>query len=300
MLVGTAAAMAQEAVAPAAPVGPAASAAVEWTVASVNVRNYLATGRRLGGRYRADWPKPEEEKAALRGWLHTLRPSIVLLQEMGPEPYLRELQRDLEREGLALPHRLLVEGPDPDRHLALLAAAPWVEATLHTRVPITVLGQPAYLRRGMLEVVWAGPAGERWRLFTVHLKSRLTTDLADPQARQWRAAEIAAVSGLLAERRRAFPNEGIVLVGDFNATPDDPALADFGGCAGLVRWAISDAQGRPFTYQGGRSGRGEVVDQVWLSEAAWLVGERSFLWPDGAPAPASDHRLVWLTVAPPR
>ena len=69
------------------------------TVLTWNVENYVAEDRMVEGEYRTEYPKPEAAKAALRAALRALSPDVLALQEMGPEPYLAELQRDLAAEG---------------------------------------------------------------------------------------------------------------------------------------------------------------------------------------------------------
>jgi hypothetical protein len=90
-------------------------------VATYNVRNYLEVNRWADGRYRPNFPKPEEEKQALRAVILSVRPDILVIQEMGTGPYLEELQADLKEEGLDLPFAYVAEGADEDRHVALLS-----------------------------------------------------------------------------------------------------------------------------------------------------------------------------------
>ena len=92
------------------------------TVASYNVENYLATNRMVEGTYRQDYPKPEAAKQALRAVIRALNADVIALEEMGPRPYLDELQRDLAREGLAYPHAELLEAADVRRRLSLVAS----------------------------------------------------------------------------------------------------------------------------------------------------------------------------------
>src|SRR4051812_10019055 len=65
------------------------------TIATYNVENYGPANRMTEGGYRKDYPKPEAEKAALRSVIRALSADILVMQEMGDQPYLDELRRDL-------------------------------------------------------------------------------------------------------------------------------------------------------------------------------------------------------------
>ena len=64
-------------------------------IAIYNVENYVAADRLTDAGYRKDYPKPETAKSALRTVIRELDADVLVLQEMGPRPYLEELQRDL-------------------------------------------------------------------------------------------------------------------------------------------------------------------------------------------------------------
>ena len=105
--------------------------AAELRVATYNVRNYLMTNRQVfkapGAKpvWRENYPKPENEKSALRNIIAKVDPDILALQEMGAEPYLKEFQRDMKRlNGVDYPHTALMIGADEDRHVAVLSKIP--------------------------------------------------------------------------------------------------------------------------------------------------------------------------------
>ena len=66
-------------------------------VATFNLRNYLICDRLVEGVWRKEFPKPEKEKAAVRSLIKKVRPDVLALQEVGPKPFLRELQMDLQK-----------------------------------------------------------------------------------------------------------------------------------------------------------------------------------------------------------
>src|ERR1043165_9541237 len=80
------------------------------TIAPYNLENYGPANRVTEMGYRQDYPKPESEKRALRAVIVALNADILVVQEMGPHPFLEELRRDLKNAGLDYPHTVLLEG----------------------------------------------------------------------------------------------------------------------------------------------------------------------------------------------
>ena len=168
------------------------------TIATYNVENYVATDRMTAEGYRLAYPKPEMEKQALRAVIRGLDADILVLEEMGPAPYLAELRRDLKAEGFDYPAAVLLDGPDADRHVALLSRRPPKDVKQHADLEFTYLGGREKVKRGLLEATFATEAGE-FTLFAVHLKSRFTDRADDPQSAVRRAG---ARRGLVLRPRR--------------------------------------------------------------------------------------------------
>src|SRR3954464_10987169 len=77
------------------------------TIATYNIENYGPADRMTEAGYRKDYPKPEAEKRALRTVIRGLGADVLVLQEMGGQPYLDELQRDLKTAGCDYPFAAL-------------------------------------------------------------------------------------------------------------------------------------------------------------------------------------------------
>lgn len=224
---------------------------------SWNVRNYLSQNQVIEGRWRPDYPKPEAEKAALREVLLSERADVVFFQEMGAEPYLRELQRDLRTMGLDYPYRAMGRGVDTVRHLAVLSRIPLSEVNLHA-VADEVLPP---IRRGLMEVVIEYD-GEVVRVFNVHLKSRWTVDRADPLAQQQRGAEMERLVDIVSERRK--PGDTLLILGDFNEPEDFPArLFLLDRLSALQRLPQQDSAGADWTFYWEREDRREAIDAIY-------------------------------------
>lgn len=200
--------------------GPVARA---LTVATYNVENYTVADRMVEGVFRPAYPKPEAEKDAVRQAIRAIAPDVLAMQEMGKPPFLEELQRDLRREGLDLPHGVVLEAADADRHVALLSRVPPKEIRRHTAVPVTLFGQADVIKRGVLEVTFATSEGDV-TVFVVHLKSRRTERPDDPEGRVQRQAEAEALRDLVLAR---FPDPAkarFIVCGDFNDTRGSGAV----------------------------------------------------------------------------
>jgi hypothetical protein len=169
------------------------------TVATYNIENYTAADRMTEAGYRQNYPKPEAAKQALRSVLRALNADVLVLQEMGPRPYLEELRRDLRAEGLDYPYASLLEAADDARHVAVLAKRPFKSATPHTELDFKYFDGRERVKRGVLEVVLPTGAGDV-TLWAVHLKSRFTDRPDDPNSAIRRAGEAGAIRDFILKR----------------------------------------------------------------------------------------------------
>jgi len=261
-----------------------------------NVENYVAENRLVDGAYRPQYPKTEEAKAALRATVRALRPDLLALQEMGPEPYLEELQRDLATEGLALPHRVLLAGPDAVRHVAVLSRVPLTRVGRHAVVPFRWRESSLFVRRGVLEVAVDLPGGEV-TLFVVHLKSRHTESGDDPNAAAQRAGEAEAVRDLILGR---FPDPAaarFLVLGDCNDAPRSrplQALSRRGQTLIATLVPAADARGDAWTYYFHQAEEFARVDYVLASPGLLpaVTAGRAEIPDTPEIRRASDHRPV--------
>jgi endonuclease/exonuclease/phosphatase family metal-dependent hydrolase len=216
-------------------------------VATYNVQNYNLEFRRIGEQREPEYPKPENEKAALRFIIRAANADVLALQETGGQEFINELQRDLEREKLVYPYVAVLEGPDKKRQLAILSRRPFKKVLRHPILPLRDAGNVEGVSRGLLGVTFDTPGGD-FTFYTLHLKSRLTRDSADPLAGLQRLAEATAICSILRETHGSTPNAWILIGGDFN---DDPTSSP-------VRRFFSVRQTPPFTPIPARDSRGET------------------------------------------
>ncbi len=194
------------------------------TIATYNVENYGPANRMTEAGYRQDYPKPEAEKRALRTVIKGLKADVLVLQEMGGQPYLDELQRDLKTEGTDYPYAVLLEGNDADRHVALLSKRPLKSVVSHVDLEFAYFNGKERVKRGLLEVTITTEAGDV-TIFALHLKSRFTDRPDDPMSAQRRTGEATAVRDRVLQRVGDPAKTRFLIIGDFNDTKDSKAVS---------------------------------------------------------------------------
>jgi endonuclease/exonuclease/phosphatase family metal-dependent hydrolase len=276
--------------------GSAILASAALTIATYNVENYLVADRMVEGVYREAYPKPEKEKAALRQFIGAVAPDILAVQEMGPMPFLDEFQRELKQAGQDYPYTALLEGADPDRHVAVLSKVPFKEVRRHARVPITYFGQKDVVKRGVLEVIFASNDGD-FSLFVVHLKSRRTERKDDPESALQRLREAEAVRDLVLSRYPDPAKGRFILCGDWNDTRGSKpvrALIKRGERELGEVLRAGDARGETWTHYYRREDTYSRIDYFLVSAGLqqWVDGGRASIYEGGGEG--SDHRPVFM------
>lgn len=269
------------------------------TVATYNVQNYLVTDRMVENVFRKAYPKPEDEKLALRTAIKAIAPDILAVQEMGTQPFLEELQRDLKADGVDLPYIVLLQADDPERHVAFLSKFPFKDIQRHAKLPITVLGKNEFVKRGALEVTVATNEGDL-TLFTFHLKSRRTEDPKDPEGNAQRAAEAEAIRDLVLQRYPDPTKAKFLLCGDWNDVRVSKAVRTLGKRGdtdvGEILRAY-DSRGETWTHAYRREDSYSRIDYILVSPALkpFVANKGTAKIYDGpGQRDASDHRAVYV------
>jgi len=287
---------------PAAPLAAAQAAGGVLRLATYNVRNYNSIDRHIDGEFKPHWPKPEEEKTALRAVICDAHPDILAMEEMGGEAELAELQRDLAKSGLNYPFSAIVTGPDvdPDRHVAVLSRVPLEAVHVRENIPFKLGGVANHVLRGLLEVDFTNN-GRHWALYVVHLKSRLSSNPADPQSAAEREGEARAVRDIVRKEQPLDFGALVAVVGDFNDARDSAALKRFTELDGkplLKIVADGDSRGETWTSVYGRADEYDRSDYILLSPSLLaLQARRGRIEDIPESSVASDHRLVWVDLA---
>lgn len=270
------------------------------SVATYNVENYVAADRMAEGTFRQGYPKPEGEKQALRAVIRALNADVLALEEMGPRPYLEELQRDLARDGLVYPYVELLEASDVDRHVAVLSRRPFAALTKHTDLTFPYFGAKETVKRGLLEVRLATEAGEV-TVFIVHLKSRFTDRADDPNSALRRYGEAVAVRDRVLKVFHESEFARFLIVGDCNDSAGSKplhALTQKGKSVIAEILPALDSHGEGWTHFYKKEQTYSAVDHVLVSAKLKpaVVGGTAKICDAPETAAASDHRPVVVTL----
>jgi len=178
------------------------------------------------------------------------------------------LQRRLKSAGLHLPHSTWVDGPDKQRHLALLSRFPLADVRHDTRTEFRLGALPRRMQRGILDCTVQVRPGFALRLLGVHLKSpRVVPDFDQAE---FRRAESLVLRRHVVNILESAPETRLLVFGDFNDSKNSPVVAGVLGRAGagtsLTALPLADRQGDQWTYRWKESDEYTRVDYVMVSE----------------------------------
>lgn len=267
-------------------------------IATYNIENYVAADRMTETGFRKGYPKPEREKAALRKVVRDLGADVLVLQEMGPLPYLEELRRDLRAEGVDYPHSALAAAADADRHIAVLSRRPLLGVRTHDDLSFAYLGGRETVKRGLLEAAVETHGGPV-TIFALHLKSRLTERDDDPASAVRRAAEATAVRDRVLARCPNPAQVRFVVLGDCNDGRNSRAAAALqrrGKTEIATLLPAADSRGEAWTHAYRRDESYSRVDLIFVSAGLLPLVEGGAARIHDAPEvrAASDHRPVFI------
>ena len=270
------------------------------TVATYNIENYGVADRMTEEGYRKEYPKPEAEKRALRAVIRGLKADVLVLQEVGGPAYLEELRRDLKAEGLEYPQAQVLEGSDPDRHVAVLSRRPFKAVVPHADLEFPYFKAKERVKRGLLELTMSTAGGDV-TLFAVHLKSRFTDRPDDPQSAQRRLGEAAAIRDAVLER---FPDPAkarFMILGDCNDGKTGKAVQRLqrrGKTLVAQLLPAADPRGESWTHAYRKEEMYTRVDHILVSPGlrAAVAGGVARIYDEPGVREASDHRPVVVTL----
>jgi endonuclease/exonuclease/phosphatase family metal-dependent hydrolase len=274
------------------------------TVATYNVKNYTLENRMADGEYKKEYPKPESEKDALRAVIKAIDADVLALQEMGPQPFLDELMRDLRSDGVDYPYGVVLDAHDAARHVAVLSKRPFVSVGRHTDLDFKYFGEKDFVKRGLLEVRVAtggggAPAAEAGvvTIFVTHLKSRFTDRRDDPESAIRRASEAEAVRDRVL---KIFPDPAgakFLIAGDCNDTRANRplrALSQRGGTRIADILHAEDTRGEVWTLLWAKQDTYSRFDHILVSPGlrGAVAGGVARIYDGPQVMEASDHRPV--------
>jgi endonuclease/exonuclease/phosphatase family metal-dependent hydrolase len=267
-------------------------------VASFNLRNYTATDRIVDKSWTPDYPKDEDEKTAAREIILSVRPDIIVFEEMGPAEYLEELRLDLAREGMDYPYSAHMVAEDKERCLAALSRIPFEKVEKITDMSFTSAGEKFAVKRGLLALTFKTD-GNEWTIYGAHIKSRYgSAGEAEANSRE-RIGEANAIRSRIQKIYKKADAPFWMLAGDMNDMPGSSVwkrLTVKGEKHLGVDLRPVDSRGESWTYYYKKADSYERIDMMLASEAlAREVMPESAKIYDGPEAEkASDHRMIYV------
>jgi endonuclease/exonuclease/phosphatase family metal-dependent hydrolase len=188
-------------------------AAETFRVATYNLENYLDQPTET-----RKFVKSDAAKAKIRESIKAMKPDVIAFEEMGAVSALLELRDSLKAEGLDYPYWEHVPGWDTNIHVAVLSQFPFAARRSHTNDTFLLSGRRFSVSRGIAEVDVKVNTNYSFTLMAVHLKSKRPVPEADEN--ELRVEEAKLLREKVDARLAADPNANIVVLGDFNDTPN--------------------------------------------------------------------------------
>jgi endonuclease/exonuclease/phosphatase family metal-dependent hydrolase len=281
---------------------PAEANPPDIRVVAYNLRNWLRMERRLAGEVVADAPKPESERTVAVRILTDLRPDVLGVCEIGTDNDVADLQARLAAAGVDLPHRLLHQGADTERRLALLSRFPVVANNSVGDLRYTIGTQTLRFQRGLLDATLQVTPDYRLRLVGSHLKSRREVEEGDQAV--MRRHEAVLLREHVETILETAPQTNLLLYGDFNDTKNEQPIKVIQGRFGEKNYlrdlGLEDTDGHRFTYFWSFADSYDRIDFAFVSDGLWpeIDTRSSFVAKDPAWLKASDHRPLVIVIRP--
>ena len=286
-----------------APHHAAAESSDKIVFAAWNVRNYMLRPVKNDEGRTLTPAKSPESIADVVETLRRIRPDIVGLCEIGSRSDLADLQRRLQRAGISLPHKTWVDGPDRERHLALLSRFP-LEMQHDTRTTFPLDGISQRVRRGILDVTVQIRPDFPLRILGVHLKSARVVPEYDQAA--FRRAESLVLRNRIEEILGEESAQPLIVFGDFNDTKNSPVVKGVAGRAGsrksLTILPLADRLGDQWTHRRDETDEYSRIDYIMVNQILrrLVLRRDTGLHRDKNWFEASDHRPMILSLRLPR
>lgn len=266
------------------------------------------TDRIVRGTFKKEYPKPDDEKDAIRKSLIVLQADIVLLQEMGFGNFIEELQRDLAEEGLVYNYYGVFQADDTARCLGFLSKWKLASTQLHHPIIFNYDGQSVNVKRGLLELVYATDT-HPLHIYTLHLKSAVKSKRvndrknpeykdADPSLEKYRTAEALAIASIIQPVMKEKSANYFIVMGDFNSSKDTEPMHAFDPI--LKYFPAFDKHGESWTFSSKYRGKffQQDFDHVLISpnlENHFLKTQHAHIVEcSDKTAYGSDHRIIYL------
>ncbi|HMO83502.1 MAG TPA: endonuclease/exonuclease/phosphatase family protein [Lacipirellulaceae bacterium] len=181
-------------------------------------------------------PKPREQMEKVAETIESINADVLGLVEVENRDYLERFV-DVFLPHMGYEHVVLFEGNDGRGiDVALLSRIPVgpVRSHRHLRFP-SPTGDTLRFSRDVLAVTLEPPGGKPFEAWIVHLKSKSGgQEFTEPV----RLAEAAEIRRLLDVELAADPERRIIVMGDFNDTPESATIETIIGGGPTALWSV--------------------------------------------------------------
>jgi endonuclease/exonuclease/phosphatase family metal-dependent hydrolase len=263
-----------------------------------NLENYVVMDRSANGKL-AHSPKPEKEIEPLLRIISVIHPDLLGVAEMGTADQFENFRNRLAQAGMSFVDAEYVNGPDPERHIALLSRFPITARNSEANVPIHLANATESVRRGILDVTVQISAGYHLRLIGAHLKSKLPIPEGEELVRRQEAQELR---NHIDRVMKEAPDVPLLVYGDLNDTKEKPAiqevLGDRQSPAHLTDLWLSDYTGDHWTYYQKFTDTYARIDYILTNRVLLpsIDRKRCYVFRSIDWNQASDHRPIVATI----
>ncbi len=245
--------------------------------------------------------KPRWEYEAIAKALKAIDADIVAIQEVENEPVLQALVQeylpDMGYRVVAVP----LTNDERGIKLGLISRFPVLSITSYRWQPLRYPESDRTWRfaRDLLHarVQLPGPEARVLNVFVVHLKSKSSTE-GDPKSQMWRTSEAIRIRQIIGQMLVANPDELILLMGDFNSEPHQPAfitlMAPLPDGSVLLHDSHALLPKEERTTYPSEKFPNSIIDYILASPAMYerLIPEGSRVISDPALTRGSDHNPI--------
>lgn len=243
--------------------------------------------------------KPRWQFQAIAGALKALDADVVGFEEVENEAVLKALVTEylpgMGYDYVAVP----LTNDGRGIKLGLISRLPILSITSYRWQTLTLpdTEQTWHFARDLLHARLELPEQRVLNVFVVHLKSKGDRE-GDPKSLKWRTSEALRIRQIVGDMVAQNPGELIVLMGDFNSEPDQPAISTLLTPAPDGKPLLLDAHhlipmADRTTYPSERFPN-SVIDFIFMSPAmsTHLIPESAMVFNDPDLTRGSDHYPV--------
>jgi endonuclease/exonuclease/phosphatase family metal-dependent hydrolase len=263
------------------------------TLMAYNVENMFDV---FDDPYASDETMQPKSRASIERVAMTIRqinPDVIGISEVENAGILRAMVNEMLADMGYRHISVLPTNSDRGINLGVISRVPIVSLTSHRFMELTLPDESRTwtFARDLLKVTVQATPEQRMDVFIVHFKSRHDSG-GDPMSAKWRMAEHTMAQKKISDILKNDPQAWVVIMGDFNDTPDAPGIQAYAPMLHDVHARLDPD--RPITYLKGRYR--SVIDYIFASPALYQRLDSVGIPTNEAELlEGSDHAPVWAT-----